>query len=127
MTWVLMPNTLTKGYLQTIVKLLYGKGPGMRDFRLVSRIELPKLTEENIIAWLWSLPLPLEINAIWVSFNAGYRMSKTQFIEHYSDLWYPSSDDIFLIDEKISFILEMSHEEVFSFWKRQTGTNDNNI
>jgi len=58
-----------------------------------------------------------EIYFFGLSYNVGLKFPYRVFCNYYDDLWYPSSDDVLVHDIKNTFCVEISHEEIVSFWK----------
>lgn len=53
---------------------------------------------------------------LYIDWNNGVidTMNTSDFIRYFSDIWYPSSDDILLFDETTTWFVSISHEgEVF--------------
>lgn len=77
-------------------------------------------TEEGeVIAWLNSLSqfTGKEIRMYWIPDREGVILNYDEFAKHYSDLCYPSSDDVWVVDENRDYLLEWDHEEVFTLFK----------
>jgi hypothetical protein len=51
----------------------------------------------------------------WPTFREGFRMSWELFTSRFDDLWYPGSDDIIVTSPKMSWALEITHEETIRF------------
>src|SRR4051812_20853722 len=52
------------------------------------------------------------IYAYWFTVDEGIALKWQLFIEHFSDLWYPSSDDLILTAQGASWAIEINHEEL---------------
>ena len=72
---------------------------------------------ETVRRWLGELPIKEEVVYIYfVSDKQGIRLSFNLFIKHYDDLWFPSSDDVWITNKSLSWLLELDHEEVFTYY-----------
>jgi hypothetical protein len=60
-----------------------------------------------------------EVTAIqvWPSDRIVAFMSYSTFSRFYDDLWFPSRDDLWVADRTFKWMLELSHEEVLSFFE----------
>lgn len=43
------------------------------------------------------------------AFNSGVRMARTEILTHFDDLWYPSADDMIVVDVSAKSILHVTH------------------
>lgn len=70
-----------------------------------------------IKTWLHSLVKNnVEVLVIWLNFNIGVGIDYHLFVENYDELWYPSSDDIWIVSSELTpWVIELDHEEIFSF------------
>ena len=50
-----------------------------------------------------------EVCINWYHFEALDVMRASDFVRHFSDIWYPSSDDIDIFDQSVSWVLSISH------------------
>lgn len=77
------------------------------------------LSPQEIKSFLTSLLIEPEIvtTLIWPYDRCGIYLPFHLFIEYYDDLWYPASDDVWIMDPNISWLLEIDHEENFSFFQ----------
>lgn len=55
---------------------------------------------------------------IWCSTVSGISVAFGEFVDHYDDLWYPSSDDVWVVDVSLLWLLELNHEEFLVFSAR---------
>jgi hypothetical protein len=67
---------------------------------------------------LSKLPILLDaqVNLVWASQGAGIIIPYLTFIKYFDDLWYPGSDDIWIYEDGMEWILEISHEEKITFY-----------
>ncbi len=59
-----------------------------------------------------------EILLDWGWFDEVDEMSLKDFSEHFSDIWYPSSDDLGLFDSSMSWMLLITHYGALMLWKQ---------
>lgn len=52
---------------------------------------------------------------VWVANQIGVQMAFGDFVQYYDDIWYPSSDDIWISSENLSWFLNFDHEEIITF------------
>jgi hypothetical protein len=57
------------------------------------------------------------VRLIWRADEAGISIIFRDFVQYYDDLWYPSSDDVWVVEESLSWLLEFDHEEFIAFTK----------
>ena len=73
---------------------------------------------DEVIAWMRSLELGNpSVEVCWMADRAGLAMRLHDFIEDYDDLWFPSADDVCVVDATREWILEIDHEEQFTLWR----------
>ncbi len=53
--------------------------------------------------------------------DVAIALSYEEFVEHFDDLWFPGRDDVWLIDDQVTWLLTISHEEVVSFTRFSPG------
>ena len=53
--------------------------------------------------------------ACWPNYGEAFRLSWELLLRHFSDLWYPSSDDLLVVSANGSWLLEVNHEETVRF------------
>jgi hypothetical protein len=72
---------------------------------------------EEVRRLLFSLPINTrsQVLVLWPSYHEGIRIPYGLFVDHYDDLWYPSSDDIWILHDADSMI-DISHEEEVTFF-----------
>jgi len=105
--------------LKQVLPLLQKPEPAFTN--RVAHIDIADMEEIAVQRWLYSLDLKCETaNVYWVAHKKGIRIRLDVFFQHYSDLWYPSADDVIVTDEELSWLLEMHHEEIFSLWRLET-------
>ena len=69
----------------------------------------------QVKAWLMSLQIGhSSVDAYWIADGAGLHLPFPVFATYYDDLWYPAADDIWIVDDTCSWILELCHEEIFT-------------
>jgi hypothetical protein len=62
-------------------------------------------------------PLKGTVYINWDQFDEIDVLSSSVFADHFSDLWYPSSDDIEIISEDLNAIMAVRHDGAVSLWK----------
>jgi hypothetical protein len=70
---------------------------------------------ERIRIWLRTVPLTGRVYALWMGLGEGLECEYEDFISYYDNLWCPASDDIWIINSAGAILLEMNHEEQFSW------------
>ena len=56
------------------------------------------------------------LEVVWPAFGEAVRIDREVFIEHYDDLWYPSSDDVVARQVGRDGALVITHEEQFTYF-----------
>lgn len=76
-------------------------------------------TPSQVRCWLRSLPVDQtdEVAILWASNGFGVRVRFGGFVDVYDDLWYPSSDDVWVVPLRGEWLLELTHEEEARFFK----------
>jgi len=74
---------------------------------VITQVEHAELTNDQRVYVLWERPKPQQ----------GIVIPFSLFKEGWDDLWYPSSDDVVVVDEQISVIIRFSHEERLSIYQ----------
>lgn len=59
----------------------------------------------------WGLATEGEVYALWPAERCGIALYGAQFVDHYDDLWYPSSDDVWIVPSSYSKLINLTHEE----------------
>ena len=96
-------------------------GPSFFEYREATHVPdyvLPE-TEEYIKKWLYHRGLPFEqqVFASWDP-NVGAITNWKMVVKYWSDFWYPSSDDLVVVDKTLSWALVIYHYDYIEF-----GTN----
>lgn len=78
----------------------------------------------TVTRWLHQLPLrdAIGVFVLWPHYTAGIEMNYRDFNDHYDDLWFPSADDVWVIDKGKSWLLQLDHEEMFSLFEYRPTT-----
>lgn len=73
----------------------------------------------QIREWLSARAQPeLQVWILWAHDRAGAVLRYGLFVENFDSLWYPSADDLWIVDgPSPSFLLELNHEEQFSYYR----------
>jgi hypothetical protein len=82
----------------------------------IQEINISDLDQHEIQTFLQSLPFGSEKTfIIWVFESFGIQLPFKLFCEYFDELWFPSSDDIWICDTQYLYYLEISHEEKITF------------
>jgi hypothetical protein len=86
----------------------------------IQEINISDLDQYEIQTFLQSLPLGSdEVFIIWVFESFGIQLPFNLFCKYFDELWFPSSDDIWICDTQCLYYLEISHEEKITFAYRR--------
>ncbi len=86
--------------------------PGSR----VEPFDIADLEPAGVQAMLARLPVEEEwVDVIWPYERAGVEMRYADFVRHYDELWFPSSDDVLVMTDRRDWVLELDHEETVTF------------
>jgi hypothetical protein len=89
--------------------------------KLVQEFDAGEHVRGEVVRWLLSLPVDLSttVTVIWPADAVGATLQYRDFAHHFDVLWYPSSDDVWVFAPQTdAWLLELNHEEVFSWWSR---------
>ncbi|MFI5490689.1 hypothetical protein [Micromonospora echinaurantiaca] len=74
---------------------------------------------DEIRAWLTALPVDAanEVITLWPSDRFAAKLRFGQFVAHLDDLWWPSRDDVIVVDQRGAMpkVLVIDHEERLTF------------
>lgn len=74
-------------------------------------------SREEIVNWFRGLGITENlVNVYWHSNNEGVSVNFETFVENFDEFWYPSSDDIWVTGNDKSWLIQIDHEEKFSFF-----------
>jgi hypothetical protein len=59
--------------------------------------------------WMQASQAPFSV--LWLGESAGVVIEGERFIAHYDDLWYPGSDDVWVLSPGSGTLIMLSHEE----------------
>ncbi len=78
---------------------------------------------QEVRDWLHALPIAAdtEVVVLWPSESRGISLRFERFVVAYDDLWRPSADDVWVGQRSGAWLLELDHEEVFSFSQYEPG------
>jgi hypothetical protein len=82
--------------------------------RCSAEIDAADLGPSELKDWLLARIPESEVVIAWVADRVGARMNLTLFADNVDDLWYPSMDDVVIMDDAQG-ILVLGHEERFTF------------
>ena len=84
---------------------------------LISELNCADINTHEEKNWFESVVSPKErVIVLWPQESFSLKLNYAIFIKHYNELWYPSRDDIWIIDKTdFSWLIELNHEEVFKF------------
>lgn len=89
--------------------------------KLSHRFDASDQVRGEVVRWLLSLPIDLStaVNAIWPADALGVTLTYRDLAHHFDVLWYPSSDDVWVFEPRNdAWLLELNHEEIFTWWSR---------
>lgn len=80
-------------------------------------IEIGESEPAEIRERLRSLGIADQVPAtlIWASSQHGVALAFGEFVRWYDVWWYPSSDDVWVLDPNDSWLIELDHEEILRF------------
>lgn len=83
----------------------------------IQELNLYEEDEESVRIFLESLVIPEDENIylLWIVENTGITIKYGEFVDHFDDLWYPASDDIWVMNDNLEWLLQISHEEIATF------------
>jgi hypothetical protein len=86
---------------------------------LSDRVNIEEMDPSEVRQFLLSLKVAHDeiVWLIWCSDETGISITFRDFVQYYDDLWYPSSDDIWVTEKSLSWLLEFDHEEIVTFTK----------
>lgn len=80
-------------------------------------VDFSDATKEEVLSWLKNLPISKKIvHLYWVSPREGIKLNFDDFAANYDELWYPSTDDVLVVDIDKRWIIVLNHEEIFSLY-----------
>jgi hypothetical protein len=111
---------LTKDCVTTELQIIRSEIMGSKSKYQRKSISISENNPDDVREYLLGLPIgkDIKINLFWVSINAGISLSFYNFVINYDELWYPSSDDVWLTDKDHSFLLCIDHEENISYYSQ---------
>jgi hypothetical protein len=114
-----LPKVEVMSEIADIKSLMF---PGDRRVSKISEINIIGKDKLEVTAWLQSLELQeREVKIYWVANQEAIQMSFEDLVSNYDELWYPAADDVWVIDREKPWILELHHEEIFSFYELSNG------
>lgn len=119
-----LPDDLFSFYFQAIVaryKLQSsGQEFGFSQECMVQRHDISSLEQNDVQRLLFSLTSEAEsiVVVIWANDHTGSMMKYSCFAEYFDDLWYPSSDDVWVVDPAFLWLIEVDHEEILSCYRK---------
>ena len=60
---------------------------------------------------------PDKVYINWYRFDEIDQMEFVDVARYFGDIWYPTSDDIELFDDSLTWILSVSHDGFISIWR----------
>ena len=94
----------------------------LRDLRMskqlyiVSTYDASNASPLEVREWLDGLRISGVVDITWIGINESIRLDFSVFATFYDDLWFPGSDDVWITSSSMNWLLEFSHEEVFSLY-----------
>jgi hypothetical protein len=59
----------------------------------------------------WGLRDASKCYVLWLDHGAGATMAGVDFVEKYDDFWYPGADDVWLLLDRGTKLIVLTHEE----------------
>jgi len=59
----------------------------------------------------------MRCTGVWPWDRVGCELDSHEFVQHYDDLWYPSSDDMWIGWKGSELLIQLNHEEVAELWE----------
>jgi hypothetical protein len=88
---------------------------------IIQEINIADLDQLEIQTFLQTLPFGNERTlVIWVFESFGIQLPFNLFCKYFDELWFPSSDDIWICDTQHLYRVEISHEEKITLACRKT-------
>lgn len=114
----IVPDSQVKERIEIIKQFLYKDA--IKKFSLANQSDTSDLERIEAMSWLKSIGIPDgTVDIVWVSDKEGLTLEYDKFCECYDDLWFPGVDDVWITTNDMKWILELSHEEIFSLWVRK--------
>lgn len=81
-------------------------------------VNVADLSSEDIKKYLNNLSVDknIEIFLMWIPYRSGIVVPFHIFIDNFDEFWYPASEDIFLANEEMNWLLYVDHEENVTFY-----------
>jgi hypothetical protein len=77
-------------------------------------------SKAEVLDWFQTLGIQdHEVDVYWISSQEGIHIEYANFVLSYDDLWYPGADDVWVTDSARTWVLELNHEEIFSFYQKR--------
>ena len=89
------------------------------DSRPVDEVDIAHLDSSSVKQLLqtWESHVGSSWVAVWPWNREAIEVAARDFIQHYDDLWYPSSDDVWITNDRTDWLIELNHEEMARLWK----------
>jgi len=88
--------------IQSCLKPVPGVSPLADEFKL------------SQLFWQLQIPAPESVFVNWYRFDDVDEFQFADLESHFSDVWYPSSDDIELFDASLKWLIAVSHDGAVS-------------
>lgn len=94
--------------------------------RDVAALDTSEMGRDGVSKWLLSLSIDPRTTVVllWPSDRVGAHIRYDEFAKNYDELWFPSTDDVWLLDPASDWILELDHEELFTLRRAQKLSGD---
>jgi hypothetical protein len=114
-------RALSEEEVNTAIGIDIGRIPqgAAPDGQLNAQLNATRLLDEPVREWLRSLDISGRVTVIWLFEREGIDIDFADFSTFFDDLWHPGSDDVWVISEDGSRVLQIDHEEYFSFFERE--------
>lgn len=84
---------------------------------VAKRVDISDMDPEQVMTVIGILDVPGDepVLVLWPSYQTGISTLYSEFVKHYDELWYPSSDDVWITDQYYTWLIIFDHEEVVTF------------
>jgi hypothetical protein len=87
-------------------------------FRILDNRDFSNTEIDELVHYIKKLQFSQQIVLCWQPYKTALKMSYSLMCENFDMLWYPSSDDIWIVDSLKKFYLNITHEETLTLWER---------
>jgi hypothetical protein len=111
----LLPQQEASSSIEYLLKMLT---PDFMSSHKIMEEDFSSSDPSNIYQWLVNLGInDTQLYVYWVTNIEGIEIALKDFMQFYDELWYPGADDILVTNQSKQWILNLHHEEVFTFFR----------